>query len=163
MQLSRKNIIIAVCVIVPVIMLASNPSRRRYMDTKLDNDTFVQEIAKSVCRTNSIRSSSSYLRDSIESCALEVARDRSTIERFANQNYKRADALGGLFSIHELSLRETEAITTEITDIGVLGFFINLGFIYLLGIFMVFAFIAVLIVISFRPKAWHSTEEDNIK
>jgi len=133
------------------------------MDSKLDNDTFVQEIAKSVCRTNSIRSSSSYLRDSIESCALEVARDRSTIERFANQNYKRADVLGGLFSTHELSLRETESITNEITDVGVLGFFINLWLIYLLGIFIG----VVLIVIMFNPKTWQSTwqgtEEDNIE
>ena len=162
MQLSRKNIIIAVCVIVPVIMLASNPSRRRYMDTKLDNDTFVQEIAKSVCRTNSIRRSSSYSRDSIESCALEVARDRSTIERFADQNYKRADVLGGLFSTHALTLRETESITKEITDVGVLGFFINLWFIYILGIIIV----VVLIVIMFSPRTWQSTwqstEEDNI-
>lgn len=163
MQLSRKNIIIAVCVIVPVIMLASNPSRRRYMDTKLDNDTFVQEIAKSVCRTNSIRSSSSYSMYSIESCALEVARDRSAIERFADQNYKRVDVLGGLFSTHELTLRETESITKVITDVGVLGFFINLWLIYILGIIIA----VVLIVIMFNPKrwqsTWQSTEEDNIE
>lgn len=142
MKLSKRNIFIGVI----LLMLFTNPSRRYYLDSKLEDTVIVEKVAERICKTSS--------RDifAFDRCKSEVVRNQSSIEQFLTNNYRRRNFF--ILSIHQLEMSESDSGTGDIRirssviyeDIGILGIFINSVIILLLGLIIIFTGIAVLIV-----------------
>ncbi|MEA5476959.1 DUF4359 domain-containing protein [Pseudanabaena galeata UHCC 0370] len=148
MKLSKRNVFVGIGSVV-LLMLFTNPTRRYYIDTKLEDTHIVETIAESICKQTT-RNSSNYSA-SFE-CERRINENQSATEQFINNNYKRRNFF--ILSMHRLDIPQSESggsslsVRTGIVyeDIGVLGIFINSGIVSLLGLMIVFTAIAVLIV-----------------
>lgn len=142
MKVSKRNVFIGVI----LLMLFTNPSRRYYLDSKLEDTVIVEKVAERICKTPS--------RDifAFDRCKSEAVRSQPLIEQFLTNNYRRRNFF--ILSIHQLEMLESDSGTGDIRirssviyeDIGILGIFINSGIILLLGLMIIFTGIAVLIV-----------------
>jgi hypothetical protein len=160
LKLQGKGILIGIVGIVGIILVMSitNPSKRNYLDVKSQDDKITEEVANSICKRSSGRSSE---------CKSQVTENPSSIKQFLARNYRRTDFF--VLSIHKLTILESESSMGDISfsrsvvyeDIGVLGVFIASGLIFMLGIMIIFTSIAVSIVLIARNMRPRTPKEDH--
>jgi hypothetical protein len=105
-------------------MLFTNPTRQYYLDSKLEDRKFIEEISGRIC-------SPPRGIDSYNQCRLEIVNNPASIERLLASNYQRSNFY--IFSIHRLEIakinpndRSINLIeSSEANTVGVLGVFIG--------------------------------------